>query len=148
MGGSWVQILAKDYFIEYTEGSETFCFLAFVPTQDAYWLLGDAFLNGYYSIHDNINHANARLGLVPHATSTKQFPYATDAPTASVLDIQWELTWVYDVYLTFKPVMLFPEVDKEVYKWFSGIVIFFQNILLFFVGLGFSGLLWFFSLFQ
>jgi len=49
------------------------CVLAFVDTNDSYWLMGDAFLTGYYSIHDNEDHANARVGFVPHTNSDKPF---------------------------------------------------------------------------
>ena len=45
-----------------------------------YWILGDAFMRGWYNIHD---HTNKRMGFVPLATgSTKQVPSrATSAPT-------------------------------------------------------------------
>jgi hypothetical protein len=35
------------------------------------WLLGDAFLRGYYSVHD---HDQKKMGFAPHATSTKKAP--------------------------------------------------------------------------
>jgi hypothetical protein len=68
--GMWTKILAKDYIIEYNNNGEKFCFIALaLGGKSSYWLLGDAFLNGYYSIHDNDDHSNAKIGIAPHASS-------------------------------------------------------------------------------
>lgn len=48
----WLQIRHQDYVLELNG----MCMLAFVNSASSYWLLGDAFLTGYYSIHDNIDH--------------------------------------------------------------------------------------------
>jgi hypothetical protein len=59
-----------------------------------YWLVGDAFLKGYYTIHDNDDHANAKIGFAPHATSTKQLVTAEPMPKESIIDVLWELNWI------------------------------------------------------
>lgn len=65
-----------------------------------FWLLGDAFLMGYYSIHDNEDHDNARVGFAPHKTSNK--PDIVDFDASSIKsfysDLLWEKTWIYDWY--------------------------------------------------
>lgn len=90
------QVAAKDYVIE----MDGVCLLAFVVHPQEFWLLGDAFLMGYYSIHDNDDHANARIGFAPHSTSTK--PEIVDFPAASIEhtfeSVAWEKTWIYDWY--------------------------------------------------
>lgn len=56
INGTWFEVLAKDYIVE-TDG---LCVLAFtINVGQEYWLLGDAFLMGYYTIHDNQDHAKA-----------------------------------------------------------------------------------------
>ena len=72
------KILAEDYFMTMTTTNETTgektttCFLGIVSMIDLnYWLIGDVFLRGYYSIFDNADHNAARMGFAPHATSTK-----------------------------------------------------------------------------
>ena len=68
-----------DYWIEYNDLVDEYdaaeadtCLLAIIDDyQVSYWLLGDAFLKGYYTIHDNSDHANAKMGFAPHATSSK-----------------------------------------------------------------------------
>jgi len=95
----WFIVTAHDYFQEIS-GS---CYLAFVEdTSDSYWLFGDAFLRGYYSIHDNEDHANARLGFIPHASSSKPFIDNGVVPETTTTDLQWERTWIFDWYWAFQ----------------------------------------------
>jgi hypothetical protein len=73
--GHKFQVSVDDYFIvlKAKDGGEDTCILAFVDFPSAsFWLLGDAFLRGYYSIHDNTDHNSARIGFAPHSTSSKQ----------------------------------------------------------------------------
>lgn len=94
--GKMFQVSHHDYVIEI----DGVCLLAFVVHSSEFWLLGDAFLMGYYSIHDNENHDRARIGLAPHKTSKK--PDITFFPVDSIQntfeDVAWEKTWVYDWY--------------------------------------------------
>jgi hypothetical protein len=61
----WMEMLPEDYLVE--EGGS--CVLGFLENEGSeYWLLGDSFFRGYYVIHDD---EQGRLGVVPHATSTK-----------------------------------------------------------------------------
>jgi FAD/FMN-containing dehydrogenase len=56
------------------------------------------FLRGYYSIHDNSDHANARIGFAPHSTSSKVKVEAdVTLPANNIDDYLWELTWLYDI---------------------------------------------------
>lgn len=90
------QVAAKDYVIEI----EGVCLLAFVVHPQEFWLLGDAFLMGYYSIHDNEDHTNAKIGIAPHSSSTK--PDIIDFPADDIKETfestKWERTWIYDWY--------------------------------------------------
>jgi hypothetical protein len=96
------QVSVDDYFLKYNDlvenplpEDEDVCILAFVnEVYSTYWLVGDAFLKGYYSIHDNDDHANARIGFAPHATSTKKKVEKAEMPTIDIRDILWELTWL------------------------------------------------------
>lgn len=73
------EIPVDDYFLTYNDlldeadsSYDDICLLAFIDSFGAgYWLVGDAFLKGYYTIHDNDDHANARIGFAPHSTSSK-----------------------------------------------------------------------------
>jgi len=61
----WLEIPPEDYIIN----STTDCLLGFMPNQgQEYWILGDSFFRGYYTIHDD---ENSRLGIVPHSNSHK-----------------------------------------------------------------------------
>lgn len=92
----WFVVTHEDYFGN-LEGS---CFISFVedPNNDAYWLLGDSFLRGYYSIHDNQDHANARIGFAPHSSSPKPFITSGTVPAETATDLIWERTWIFDWY--------------------------------------------------
>jgi hypothetical protein len=69
--------------------------LAFVDYHRTdFWILGTAFMKGYYIIHDNDDHANARMGFAPHSGSTKSFVEEVQMPTIALEDIIWEINWI------------------------------------------------------
>lgn len=77
-------------------------------TDMTYWLLGDTFLTGYYSIYDNSDHDNARVGFAPHATSSKPVLVENSSiPSTRVEDVLWELSWVFSVWHSLGQIMAF-----------------------------------------
>jgi len=73
--GFQFQVSVDDYFIVFPADGwyDEQCVLGFLDGEGQdYWLLGDVFMRGYYSIHDNSDHKNAKIGWAPHATSTKK----------------------------------------------------------------------------
>jgi hypothetical protein len=51
-------------------------------------------LAGYYTIFDNDDHANAKMGFAPHANSSKVKVEKITKPTTDIMDILWEITWL------------------------------------------------------
>jgi len=52
------------------------CILGIVDDADTdFWLFGEAFMRGYYTIHDNEDHTKPRLGFAPGKYSTKEVVY-------------------------------------------------------------------------
>lgn len=100
--GNQFTILAEDYWYEVEAENyweESSCFLGIIQDKTInYWIMGDVFLRGYYTIHNNIDHADAYLGFAPHATSTKSKVTAVTLPETNVEEVTWELTWVFDAY--------------------------------------------------
>ena len=107
MDGAQFKVLADDYFMEMeiTEDGETSttCFLGIVSMLNLeYWLIGDVFLRGYYSIFDNSDHDAPRMGFAPHATSTKpKVKENATIPSIGIEDVTWELTWIFDFWYYF-----------------------------------------------
>lgn len=66
----WISLLPEDYVVRspMSPPDENICYLNIFPSWDNFYLAGNNVLRGYYSVHDM---ENARLGLVPHTTSTK-----------------------------------------------------------------------------
>mmetsp|Transcript_9073 Transcript_9073/g.6420 ORF Transcript_9073/g.6420 Transcript_9073/m.6420 type:complete len:114 (+) Transcript_9073:920-1261(+) len=66
----WVSILPEDYVVKspMTPDDEDICYINMMPSWDNFWLAGNNFLRGYYSVH---NVKNNELGLTPHTTSDK-----------------------------------------------------------------------------
>ena len=58
--------------------------------------MGDVFMRGYYSIHDNSDHTNAYIGWAPHATSTKKKVVSATAPETDVSEVTQECTSIYE----------------------------------------------------
>lgn len=69
VGGYWFRVLPKDYVV-YGSTGET-CALCFDAYDIDYWILGDSFLRGWYSIHD---YDQTRVGFVPYKGSEKTAP--------------------------------------------------------------------------
>lgn len=72
-GGYWMEMRPEDYLVEYAGE----CFACVGSDPGNTWLLGDAFLRGFYSTHD---HASLKFGFAPHAKSTKTAPYEGSRP--------------------------------------------------------------------
>ena len=94
IGGYWLQMKPQDYIINLS-GT---CFLGFIPNPGNYFLIGLGLMGGYYTIHDNSNHANARIGFVPHSTSSKIEIAAGKSPSMPIQNLQWERTFMFDIY--------------------------------------------------
>ena len=77
-GGYWMKVFAEDYVVPVNRAGT--CSICLFGNEDRdYWLLGSAFLRGWYSIHD---HTNGRMGFVPYSGSAKtQPPASTGTPT-------------------------------------------------------------------
>jgi len=91
-GGYWMSVTADDLSIDiYSDGSRcSLCFSGY-DTID-YWILGDAFMRGWYNIHD---HTNKRMGFVGLASGGKEVPVeATEIPTTPLpnVDISTDFT--------------------------------------------------------
>ena len=86
-GGYWFEVLPEDYLIDITSNnSGVWCALC-ISSIEGFdeWILGDAFMRGWYNIHD---HANLRMGFVPFTGSSKSAAItATTTPTGSIPDV-------------------------------------------------------------
>ena len=70
-----MDVLPQDYI---TKDSKNICRVEFNKNNDSdIWVLGEAFLKGWYAAHD---HANKKFGFAPHKTSTKLDPLAGTVP--------------------------------------------------------------------
>jgi hypothetical protein len=76
-----MEILPEDYMIP-TDNSGVYCNLCIDDSGSEDFLLGDAFLRGFYSAYD---HKEKRFGFAPHSLSTKKAPYAaTSIPSTFI----------------------------------------------------------------
>lgn len=65
--GLWVQLNAEDYIYEL--GDE--CVLGIMAADIEFWVMGSAWLQGYYTHFDNSDKANPRIGIAPNDNSDK-----------------------------------------------------------------------------
>ena len=68
------------------------CVLGFEAGTQSYFVLGDVFLRGYYSIHDMDNN---RIGFAPHRNSHKHVLEAGELPLHSQIEVINENSWLY-----------------------------------------------------
>ena len=87
-GGYWMEVKPEDYLIDISiDDDRSLCAVCLEadPLAD-HWILGDAFMRGWYNIHD---HENKRMGFVPFIGSTKSAPTpaeSSDVPDPSASD--------------------------------------------------------------
>lgn len=67
--GYWTEMKPNDYIIDSSGNQDrSVCTIGIVPNSEDYWLFGDSFLRGYYSV---FNMQTGKLGLGPHTDSDK-----------------------------------------------------------------------------
>ena len=99
-GGYWMQADPEDYMLRWND-----YYWACIQDggDDDYFILGSAFLRGFYSTHD---HTNERFGFAPHSDSLKAGPYAGTVPDTDLPESD-EFTGIANGGLTLaKSVML------------------------------------------
>lgn len=70
-----MEMSPKDYIVE----SFNVCFACIGDNgNDPYFVLGDSFLRGFYSIHD---YENSKFGFAPHSGSSKAAPVLGTRPS-------------------------------------------------------------------
>ena len=82
-------MLPEDYLIDITlDNSGAWCALCITSIEGFdEWILGDAFMRGYYNIHDHTTTPN-RMGFVPFTGSSKVVPTSTsETPTDAIPDV-------------------------------------------------------------
>jgi hypothetical protein len=88
LGGYWLEVSPKDYLVPVSKDSDV-CFICIYPDYAGrdQWLLGDAFLRGFYSVY---NYENYKFGFAPVKGSTKAAPRAENTGEDSQPDgIEW-----------------------------------------------------------
>ena len=76
-----MEVTAEDLSIDiYSDNSR--CSLCLSAYDIDYWILGDAFMRGWYNIHD---HTNLKMGFVPFADSAKEVPVLADSVPTTLL---------------------------------------------------------------
>ena len=77
-GGYWMRVNTEDYVIDISEDKTT-CTLCLSPEYEDEWILGDAYMRGWYSMHDL---TNMKAGFHSIDTAKKPTPTkATSVPT-------------------------------------------------------------------
>lgn len=82
-GDYWLQALPEDYMHSF-EDSYWACFTE--ADSEANFILGTAFLRGYYSVHD---YATMRFGFAPHSESKKRAAETNSAETFRLPEPAW-----------------------------------------------------------
>ena len=75
-GGYWFEVRPEDYLIEFNSTTKKCALCMSAYSTINYWILGDAFMRGLYSIHD---YDNLRMGFVPFKGSAKAAPTKTSS---------------------------------------------------------------------
>ncbi len=90
----WISLKASDYIHEF----DGVCFLGIIPTSRDAWVFGTSVFEGYYTIFDQSDVENARIGIAPHASSEKDLVSFAELPKKKVGSVVWELTSIYQSY--------------------------------------------------
>lgn len=93
MNGYWYEMSVDDFVFDASANQDmTLCALSVVANQQDFFLFGNSFLRGYYSIHDM---KDGYLGIAPHATSTKSFVFMGALPGTKLTGIRTQNVWTW-----------------------------------------------------
>jgi len=78
-------VLPEDYLVDVSaDDDRSLCASCLTAQENAdHWILGDAFMRGWYNIHD---HENKRMGFVPFLGSNKSAPIPGQTPVPNDRD--------------------------------------------------------------
>ena len=89
-GNYWFTVNVEDFVIEITNDGSV-CALC-LSTYESEWILGDAFMRGWYNIHD---HTNAKIGFHTLDASVKSKPTeSTSTPTETLPYVEVNTTFL------------------------------------------------------
>lgn len=79
----WLEISPEHYLVDASdERDKSVCILAFTSNDSDFFLIGDAFFRGFYSVHDD---DHDRIGFAPHSESIKSAAvFAKYPPSQSI----------------------------------------------------------------
>lgn len=88
-GGYWLEMLPEDYVIY--DSYYDACSLCIGDHGEETWLMGLAFLRGFYSTHD---HKEKRFGFAPHSLSTKKGARKGKVPLEELPVVLSDTDWI------------------------------------------------------
>ena len=78
----WLSMSADDFIFDASASQDdTVCGISIIANTENFFILGNSFMKGYYSIFDMTDSA---LGFIPHYTSTKESIFEGKPPTRSL----------------------------------------------------------------
>jgi len=124
------EILLNDYFLSINDmlGDDAenqfndVCILGIVDDKDIdFWMFGEAFMRGYYTIHENEDHTKPRLGFAPGVNSNKNVVYQALLPSQYINNVLWELTWIGDMVDPWSSGYGIAKFFGDIWVWLFGI---------------------------
>ena len=65
----WLEMAPEHYLVDASDQRDrSVCILAFAKNEEEFFLIGDSFFRGFYSVHDD---SGDRIGFAPHSESSK-----------------------------------------------------------------------------
>jgi hypothetical protein len=81
----WYQLLPEDYIFDASPAQdESVCALAITANSEEFFLLGNSFMRGYYTIHDM---QDGFLGIAPNRYSDKDYLIRGEIPSRTLHSI-------------------------------------------------------------
>ena len=121
----WLEISPEHYLIDASDARDkSICIIAFTSNDSNFFLVGDSFFRGFYSIHDD---ENDRIGFAPHSESTKSAPvFAKYLPTNSI-ELNFFTKYRKELLMALGAVLILAgcavfviELWPKIKKWYSG----------------------------
>jgi hypothetical protein len=78
-GGVWLEMDPRDFVFDASEAQDgSVCALAIVQNELEFFILGNSFMRGYYTIHEP---SAGRIGFAPNTASAKPNPVSAPIPS-------------------------------------------------------------------
>ena len=121
----WFEVSPEHYLVDASEEKDdSKCLIAFTANDSDYFLIGDAFFRGFYSVHDD---NNDRIGFAPHSESNKTAAVFASTPPKNSIKLGFFVKYKQEILIVAGSILVVAGLAifatilwPKFWKWYKG----------------------------